>query len=89
MKNLFFMVAFVLFVSCENGESLKKSFVEMSCDVYEECDFSETTRESCENFVSAVYDGNEPESVIDCMDCLEGLGCEMWTHGEKCEIECN
>lgn len=89
MKNLFFMVAFVLLVSCENSESLKESFVGMSCDVYENCGFSETTRENCENFVSAVYDGNEPENVTDCMDCLESLGCEMWTHGEKCEIECN
>ena len=88
---VFMIVCFVLILTSCGGEgSPKERFIQLSCDVYEldECGFSESTRDFCEEFTSAIYDGNTPENPELCNDCLESLGCEMWTHGEKCDVEC-
>jgi len=88
---VFMIVCFVLILtSCGGVETPRDRLVRFACDTYEleECGFSESTRGFCEEFVSAIYGGNTPKNPKLCNGCLERLGCEMWTHGEKCEDEC-
>jgi hypothetical protein len=88
MKNLICLVFVALFiVSCE--PDFKSDFIEMSCDMYEQCDFSKVERPECEKFTDAMYENNTPENPEKCMNCLKSIECDMWTHGELCEDFCH
>lgn len=90
MKFLFLTaVVLVMLISCE-PETSRDRFIRFACDIREmpECNHKETTREFCEAFTGIVYDNNPLYESDDCLDCLESLGCEMWTHDEKCKSFC-
>jgi len=85
----FIFVLFLFFFSCQ-AETSKERFIRVGCVIRElpECDHSETTREFCEDFLAIVYSNNPLYESKECLDCLESLGCEMWTHDEKCKLFC-
>ena len=87
---VFMIVCFVLILtSCGGFETPKERFVRVACDIYEldECNHS-GPRDFCESFSGLVYENNPSYESIECVECFESLGCEMWTHDEKCKTLC-
>lgn len=102
MKNVILMliVFFVVsMVSCspESSEmSFKNSFIVLTCDIYEqeECGFSESDRDFCEEFVDAAYyngylNGKDPVNPDACLSCFKDLGCDAWSQGHLCQEICS
>lgn len=98
MKVTTLMLVMFVLLSCSpesSDMSFKDSFIILACDIYEqeECGFSKTDRESCEEFVDATYyngylNGKDPVNPDACLNCFKDLGCDAWSQGHLCEDLC-